>query len=134
MIESDLFAYLSSCSALTNLLATPPAPAVVSIYPVKAPDVAPDPYIEYAIISPGISYTLDGPTSLTKPRIQFGIYAATMTLAIQIYEALAGALNTWRAVNNQVQGVYIETESETFVPSTHRLYSIPMDIFVWYQT
>jgi hypothetical protein len=134
MIETDLFSYLSGCSALTDLLAAPPAGATVSIYPVKAPDVAPDPYLEYAIISPGISYTLDGPCSLTKPRIQVGIYAATMTLAIQIYEALAAALNAWRAANSQVQGVYIETESETFVPSTHRLYSIPMDIFAWYQT
>lgn len=112
MFEEALFSFLVADTDLTALVGQ-------RIYPLLLPQQPTTPAISYQRISTTPLYALNGNQQLTKVRIQFDIFGATLADAKSVAEALHSRLDAYRGLMGSVQvgSVFRASEMDLYDPS-----------------
>jgi hypothetical protein len=88
-LEEALYARLSGYASLTALVGA-------RIYPLRAPQTAPLPYVVYQRISTIRWSAMGVDTGLARPRMQLTAWASTPAAAKAVKEQVRAALQRWR--------------------------------------
>ena len=128
MLNDELYALLSGCSALTALVG-------VRIYPVTAPEdyQYSGPYLIYSRVSNQSEESHDGPAGLARARYQFSAYAKARDggnmRCRQIAEAIRMGLTAYRG--GSIQNISHENDLDVFDSET-LLHHVPLDLTIVY--
>lgn len=119
MIETEIYAYLSSNNAITALVGN-------RIYPLILPQNYTLPAITYTKISGQRVNAKDGQTGLANPRFQFSCWAKTYLEAKKVADVVRIAMNVFPNGTT-----YMQDEQDFYEPDTG-LYHVPVDFIIWH--
>lgn len=111
-LSSDLKTFLEADSVLFAQVNT-------RIYPLRLPQVPVLPAITYQFISGFRTFTLDGPDGLSRPRVQFDVFASTYLSMETVFELLRKRLNGFRGTigtspQTLILGIFFDNERDFF--------------------
>lgn len=133
-VHTGIYTYLSSVTAVTTILGTPPR-----LYPQRAPTSAAAPYCIYQRSGAEHQHHQVLAAGLNNATIQFDCYADSSVEAQALSEALRGALDgmtlgTWGAL--EVKRVMLLNESDAFISfddgSENGRFRVTMDFALWH--
>lgn len=127
MMEYELRTKLLSDATVAAILAT-------RLYPVILPQNTIFPAATYQIIDTPRDNTLDGPSGLARPKIQFTLWATKADNVKALARAIRLALNGFKGTlpdGSDVKSVLLEDERETY-ESDVNLHRIDLDFVVWF--
>ena len=130
-IESAIFAYLATTSAITSLLGTGSAE---SIFPMRAPEGALLPYLVFHKVSGHSVHSKDGDMNLSYPHFQFTCWAKEYEDAKAVDAAVRAALNSYAGPTLEgvpVAQIIVEDERDLSDPATLE-YGCSLDVIVWH--
>ena len=108
------------------------------IYPVKLLQGVIDPSIVYNRISGQGDHHSEGPSGLTRPRIQIDCYATTHDQAVSLADKVKTRLDGYKGVMGlgqtavNVQGVFFDSDRDDFDPD-QKLYRVSRDYIIWFE-
>ena len=130
-IESALFAYLSTTSAITSLLGTQSAE---SIFPMRAPEGAALPFLVFHKVSGHSVHSKDGDMNLSYPHFQITCWAKEYADTKAVDAAVRAALNAYTGPTLEgvaVAQIIVEDERDLSDPETLE-YGASLDVIVWH--
>lgn len=135
-VRVGLRAYLLADGAISS------AVGGARIYPIKLPQGQTLASIVYTRISGQGDHHMQGPSGLSRPRIQIDCYSLSLDTAAALANLVKERIDGFRgamlwgenspAEAIQVQGIFFDSERETYDAVTN-LYGVSRDYFVWYE-
>jgi len=125
VFQVGLFTFLTSQSALTDLIAT-------RIYSRLMPQKPTLPLLVYNKISNPRVYSQDGDSGLENPRYQFDVWADDPDSAEQIADILIGILSGYKgAMGDETVGAsFVENDEDGYDAETG-LYRVMVEVVFW---
>lgn len=129
-IEADMVTYILTRTAITDIIGTSTA---ARIYYQKMPQTATLPAIVYNRISSPRSRTHDGDSNLSKPRIQYSIWAETPDAVMALADAFEDEFKSFSgtAGSSIVYATIVENRLSLIDPES-KYYHIPIDLMIQY--
>ena len=125
-IETDMVTYILTLTSITDLIGG-------RIYYQKLPDDPTLPAIVYNRISGPRSRTHDGDSNLSKPRIQYSIWAETDTSVMALADAFENEFKSFSgtAGSSTVYATIVENRL-SLIDTESKFYHIPIDLMIQY--
>ena len=125
-IEADMVTYILTRTAITDIIAT-------RIYYQKLPEFPTLPAIVYNRISSLRSRTHDGDSNLSKPRIQYSIWADTDTAVMALADAFEDEFKSFSgtAGSSTVYATIVENRL-SLIDEESKFYHIPSELISQY--
>lgn len=129
-IEVDMVTYIKTLTAVTDIIGTGSS---ARIYYQKLPNDPTLPAIVYNRISSPRSRTHDGDSNLSKPRIQYSIWAETDTGVMALADAFENEFKSFSgtAGSSKVYATIVENRLSLIDPDS-KYYHIPIDLMIQY--
>lgn len=125
-IEADMVTYILTLTSITDIIAA-------RIYYQKLPEFPTLPAIVYNRISGPRSRTHDGDSNLSKPRIQYSIWAESDTSVMALADAFEDEFKSFSgtAGSSTVYATIVENRLSMIDPES-KFYHIPIDLMIQY--
>lgn len=125
LFEEGLVQFVPAVPAIQNLIAT-------RMYPNRAPDKAPTPFIVYTKVSGARDLAHDGNAGFGNPRYQFSCWSADYTQAkklaaelVKLFHLRSGTIGSFLKVASFVEDDPDKWDTES------RLTHVPVDVKFW---
>lgn len=111
---------------------------VARIYPIKMPQGTNVASIVYSRISGQSDYKMEGPTGLSRPRIQIDAWAPTADAAVTLANRVKDRIDGYSGVMGSgatsvtVQGVFMADERESY-DDVVQMFGVSRDYFMHYE-
>lgn len=126
MIEDGLYAHLIAYAGLAALIGD-------RVYPLKAPQDAIYPLLNYQRISGPRVHSHNGPSGLAHPRFQLTAWASSLIEAKLVVAQARAAVDGFKGTMGDVDinGCFVVNEIDHYDPETER-HGTTIDVIIWH--